>query len=330
MIRLHSAALLLLLALAPAAAAQSTAAPPPAETAPPAGLRFGVPTNYFGRFGGVSPILELNDKNDVSRIGLGGLPLPTEHDLRFTVANRPDKDVWDYSISTRMNNTTYLIGIENDVRRAEVTHNPYTGPQFTGVLREKGLSELSAGYAFTALEGQAYVYNKAGVAASGEKREPFTYSQVGTAYTEKVGNIDFRVAPLARLYTYPFAGKVHSNAELTVTATTAPTPQLLLEATHLERFAAGDSVISEYGLGRAQETSLYATYRLPYAGDPAFGVGAVRGSYTHNWQNDWNYYRGDLFLRSNLLPVMVGPRAEYRVAPDGTAQWIYGFVTLGK
>lgn len=322
---LHFAALLTTLVLLPAAAAQSTQEAGAAQSP-----RFGVPENYFGRFGGVTPILELDAKNDVTRIGLGRLPLPTEHDLRFTVANRPEQNLWDYSLSTRMNNTTYLVGIENDVRRAEVLHNPYTGPQFTGVVREKGLSELSAGYAFTALNGQAYIYNKAGLAASGERREPFTYSQVGTAYTEKVGGVSFRVAPLARLYLYPFEGKAHSSAEVLVSATATPTPQLLLEASHLERFAAGESVIPDYGQARAQETSLYATYRLPYAGDPAFGVGAVRGGYTHNWQNDWNYYRGDLFLRSNLLPVMVGPRAEYRVAPDGTGQWVYGFVTLGK
>ncbi|MDO4264664.1 MAG: hypothetical protein Q4C67_10755, partial [Deinococcus sp.] len=274
MIRLRLTALLPLLALLPAAAAQENTAPP--------SPRFGVPENYFGRFGGVSPILELNDKSNVTRIGLGGLPLPTEYDLRFTVANRPEQNLWDYSLSTRMNNTTYLLGIENNVRRAEVLHNPYTGPQFTGVVREKGLSELSGGYAFTALNGQAYIYNKAGLAASGAKREPFTYSQVGMAYTEKVGGINFRVAPLARLYLYPFGGKAHTSAEVLVSATAAPTPQLLLEASHLERFAAGESVIPDYGQARTQETNLYATYRLPYQNDPAFGVGAVRGSYTHN------------------------------------------------
>lgn len=292
------------------------------------GPRFGVPTDYFSRFGGAAPIFEVNDKNDLTRVGLSGVPLPTAYDLRFTVAKRPT--TWDYSLSTRMNDTTYLIGIENDVRRLEVTHNPYTGPQFTGLLREKGVSELSGGYAQTALDGKVYILNKAGLAASGDIFTPFSYSQVGATFTEQVGKVNFRVSPIARLNLYPVEQAAHSSAEVTVAATTALTPQLLLEASHIERFAAGKSVIPEYGFGRVQETNLYATYRLPYTTDPAFTVGAVRGGYTHNWQTDWNYFKGDLLLRSSAIPVMFGPRAEYRMAPDGTSSWVYSLVTLSK
>ncbi|WP_261665076.1 hypothetical protein [Deinococcus sp. Marseille-Q6407] len=313
--RLRCTALLSLLALLPAAAAQ--------DNSP-----FRVPENYLGRFGGTSPIFELNDKSDITRLGLNGIPLPTNADIRFTVAKRPNS--WDLLLSTRRNDTTYLIGTENQVRRVEVSHNPYTGPQFTGLLREKGLSEVSAGYAFTTLDNKVYVYNKAGLAASGDLREPFTYTQVSTSYNDKVGEVNFRVAPLARLYTYPFEGKVHASAEVVVSANTRPTPQLLLEASHLERFATGDSVIPDFRQGRAEETNLNATYRVPYQNDPQFGIGALRGGYTHNWQNDWNYFRGDLFLRSNLLPFMAGPRAEYRLSPDGKGSWVYGLVTLGK
>lgn len=289
---------------------------------------FGVPSNYFSRFGGLSPILELDDKNDPSHIGLTGVPLPTEYDLRFTVAKRPT--TWDYSLSTRYNDTTYLIGTENDIKRIEVTHNPYTGAQFTGLLREKGLSELSGGYAQTALDGKVYFLNKAGLAASGQVFTPFAYSQVGGNVNQQVGKVSFRVSPLARIYLYPVEAETHSSAEVTFVATVPVTPQLLLEASHLERFAAGKSVIPEYALGRAQETNLYATYRLPYDTDPAFTLGAIRGGYTHNWQNDWNYFRGDVLLRSNALPIMFGPRAEYRLAPDGKGTWVYSLVTLGK
>lgn len=315
--------------LTPAAAQQQNPAQQEGSTpqSPPP-PRFGVPANYLGRFSGLSPVLETDDKSDITKLGLAGIPLPAEQDWRVLLVRRPD--YWDYTLSTRKNDTTYLVGKLDNIWRGEAVHDPYTGPQFRALLSFGGFSELSGGYAFTALDGKARILSKVGVAASGDIRTPFGYTQAGGTFGTRVGAVNFSVTPQARVYLYPFETSAYGSAEVVFAANTALTPQLLLEANHLERWSAGRSVIPEFAQSRAQETNLSATYRLPVEGDPAFGLGAVRGSYSHNWQNQWDYLRGDVLLRSSSLPVMMGPRLEYRSGPDGQGRWVYGLVTLGK
>lgn len=94
----------------------------------------------------------------------------------------------------------------------------------------------------------------------------------------------------------------------------------------------GTVAIADFGLGRYEQSTLDATYRLPVNWpSPTFALGGIRSRMTRDWTNDYTYVYGDLFFKSNLLPTMVGPSIGYRFGP-GNAEgvWLISLAAIAK
>lgn len=307
-------------ALAGAALALSTFAA--AQTSP---FQFNLPPDYLNRFGGAEPVVSSTDG-----YGVRGFPLPTPLDLRVSLVKAPT--YWDGGLSLRASDTTFRVGRFYNVPTLEITHDPYKGAQFSGVVRgEGGLSVFSGGYASTSWQDRVRVLNNVGVAFKGEVTAPYTRSEVSVGYGQPFGAFNTYVAATARAYTFPLQREVQGSVDFYASASVSPVKGLLLSASHFERFVAGTSAVPDFALGRYQESNLNATYRLDSAWPvPEFGLGAVRARSARNWTNDYTYVYGDVFLRTSLLPTMFGPSVGYRVDPGGkTGLWLFSLVTLG-
>lgn len=119
--------------------------------------------------------------------------------------------------------------------------------------------------------------------------------------------------------------EAQASLDLNLSANYSPMSGLVLEASHLERQAAGSVPIGDFGLGRHHESNFNVTYRL--AGlDTAFRLGAVRSRVTRNWTGDYTLLRGDVLLRSSALPSMIGPSIGYQWGPGGKDS--HGLISL--
>lgn len=295
-----------------------------AQSSPLSGLR--LPANYMSRFGSTELVL-----SSEAGYGVRAFPLMSPLDIRLSLVKAPT--YWDYSVSTRLNDTTLAVGTFYNTPRLEVTRDPATGFQYSGFLQGKGqLSRVSGGYAFTVAQGRVRVLNNVGVAIDPTRAAVYSQSEVGGGYGKSFGKLNTYFGSTARLYTFPMQRQMQGSLDAVVAASVSPVTGLTLDASHFERFVGGEVAVPAFGFGRYQESNASVTYRLPVsATPPAFMVGAVRSRLTHTWQNDYTYLRNDILFRLDALPSLVGPSIGYQWSPTGKDnKWVFSLVTLPK
>ncbi|MFC5848950.1 hypothetical protein [Deinococcus petrolearius] len=301
------------------------------SAAPNFGVR--VPTDYLSRLASIDPLLE-------SSIGYGvrGFPLPFTQDVRVSLAKRPN--YWEYAVSTRYRDTLFAAGVFDNgstatagIPRLEITRDPFKGFQYSGRLQGNGAySRFTAGYAFTVAGDRVRILNNAGVAFQGDVTAPYTQTEASGNYGKSFGPLNVNFGTTARLFTFPVQGQLQGSVDLSVGANVSPARGLTLEASQLERFAAGSVAIPDLNLVRYRQTDAAITYRLPApVGPSAFSVGGVRTRVTRDWTYDYTYLRNDLLFRSDALPVLVGPSVGYQWGPSAaTTTWLLGVSFLSK
>lgn len=295
-----------------------------AQTSSVLGLR--LPPNYLSRFGSTELVL-----SSEAGYGVRYFPLMSPLDIRLTLVKAPT--YWDYSVSTRLNDTTLAAGTFYNVPRLEVTRDPYKGFQYSGFFQGKDqYSRVSGGYAFTVAQDRVRVLNNVGVAIAPTLAAVYTQSEVGGGYGKAFGKVNTYFGSTARLYTFPMQKQMQGSFDAVAVASVSPLSGLTLDASHFERFVGGKVAVPAFGLGRYQESNASVTYRLPVgATPPAFTVGAVRSRLTRTWQNDYTYLRNDVLFRLDALPSLVGPSIGYQWSPKGDDnKWVFSLVTLPK
>lgn len=302
-----------------------------AQSAPaPAALKgLNLPPNYLSRFSTAELTLS-------SEAGFGAryVPLPTPADIRVSLVKQPN--YWEYHLSTRLRDTTYAAGVFGNGAAAqagqpklEVTHDPYRGAQFSGLVQGgAAYSKLSAGYALTLAENRVRVLNNVGVAHQGEVTAPYTQSELAGGYHVPAGErVHFGVNAAARLYTFPAQSEGQVSMDVAPSVEVQLSPQVRLDATHFERFAAGTVAIPSFGFGRYQESSVGVAYRLPAES----ALGLLRSRLGRVWTTDTTTLRGDVLLNVAALPVLVGPSIGYQWGPTPeTSRWLWSLSTAPK
>lgn len=308
-----------LLALGAVPAAGARAAP---EGSPLFGLK--LPPGYFNRFDRVEVLASNTDG-----YGTRFLPVPVTADLRVTLVKTPTG--LDYGVGTQMGNLGVLVGVFRGVPRAEMNQGLPSGFQWYGLVQGKGeLSRFALAYAHTGNEGRFRLLNAVGLASQAGVGAPYGYTEIGSYAPRTFGKLRTGVGLTGRLYTFPVQMDAQASFDLNLSASYSPLPGLVLEASHLERAAAGSVPIGGFGLGRVQESNFAATYRLAGA-DTALRLGAVRSRLSRNWTGDATSLRGDVFLSSSALPSMLGPSVGYHWGPGGRdGHWLISLVALPK
>jgi hypothetical protein len=314
--RLRPLAGLLLAGLAafPVAGAQTTGAP--------FGLK--LPPGYMDRFGATAVMA-----SSTSGFGVRYLPLPLAADLRVSLVKTPAS--LDYGLSGNLGTLNVAVGVFSGMPRAEMGQNLPSGVQWSGLVQgPEGLSRLTFGYALTQNEGRFRLLNAVGLAARSALSAPYSYSEVSNFAPRSFGKVNAALGTTGRLYTFPAQQEAQASFDLNLSANYSPLPGLLLEGSHLERFAAGSVPIADFGLGRYEESNFNVTYRLP-GPDSALRLGAVRSRLARNWTADYTYLYGDVLLRTSALPSMFGPSLGYQWGPGGRdAHWLISLVSLPK
>ncbi|WP_041227009.1 hypothetical protein [Deinococcus deserti] len=285
-----------------------------------------LPPDYFSRFGGLQPVI-----SNTEGYGVRYFPLPFRQDIRLSVVKAPT--YVDVGVTARSNDTSFAIGRFYNTMTFEITRNPYKGVQFGGVVRDNGgLSNFSGGYAFTVLNDRVRILNNVGVAYKGDKAAPYTQSEVSAGYGKAFGKFNTYVAATGRYYLFPMQQQGQASVDLYAAVNVSPVRGLSLDASHFESFTSGTVAIPDFGRGRYEGSTLSATYRLS-SGWPSsvLGFGAVRTRVSRDWTNDYTYVHGDLFLRTDVLPAMVGPSIGYRFGPgNAEGAWLLSLVALPK
>lgn len=291
-----------------------------------------LPKDYWNRFNRIQAIASTRDG-----FGVRYFPLPLEVDLRVTLAKRPH--YWEYGIGTRMYDTTFFAGIydngpdaQKGIPRVEATHDPFKGYQATALWQGEGaLSRFSVGHAWTFEQDKVRVLQNVGYATQNAVKEPFTETIASGYFPKSFDKVNTALSVTGRAYTYPLAQKAQASVDLTLSANVTPVPGLTFDGFHMERFAAGESVIPGFGFGRYRETALNTTYRMQYAADPEFAFGGVRERFNHYWTSNSSWAYGDLFFRTKYLPVLFGPSVGYYWSPDGKSnKWVISLTTAPK
>ncbi len=339
-----------LLSLASAQTAPSDPAPPEPDIA--ARLFTLIPPDYFGRFAGTTGFAD-----SVNGYGVRGLPLPFKEDVRFTFISHPA--YLEYAASLRYADTSYVAGrLENTdagaalgVGHLEVTHNPYTGPQYGALLQDQGRSSrLTAGYAWA--NGPVRALAEAGYAVQGSVNAAYLHlgeSAAVTLYNDSA--FTFGVAATARSYT--FFDQSQLSTDLSARFTVRPTHDSSVSIGQLERFVVGTSPIPDLNLTRYSLTSLDVTLAPKLT---LFGPLSWQGAQYHfqrSWQasvddanwlsatlradldpvvldltphRDWvtneTGMRADLYYRSSAFPVLFGPSLDY-LWTDNSRRWVF-------
>ncbi|WP_245872935.1 hypothetical protein [Deinococcus planocerae] len=318
------------LALSPSAVAA-------AQPGPPAFGGFHLPANYLSRFS----TTELLASNEVG-FGVRYFPLPLSQDIRVTLARQPQ--YWEYNVSTRLSETTFAVGVFNNgsaaasgIPRLEVTHDPFKGVQFSGLLQgNTAYSRFTGGYAFTVAADRVRVLNNVGVAydSQGDREvvAPYTQTQVGGGNGRSLGRLNTYFSSTARVFTFPVQRQAQGSIDLYAAANITPTTGLTFDGSHLERFAVGKVPVDDLNFARYQESNFSVTYRLPAARTPpAFTLGAVRTRVTRDWTSDYTYLRNDVLFRVEALPTLIGPSIGYQWSPEGTPnRWLISLSFLPK
>lgn len=290
------------------------------------------PPDYFSRFGSIEVLA-----SSTSGFGVRAFPLPTPLDLRVSLAKRPN--YWEYALSTRQKDTTFLIGVldNGDTAtagrpRLEITHDPWKGFQFSGVAQGPGFhSRASVGYATLLANDRVRFVNDIGVAFQNEVVAPYTHSEIGGGYSQPISNkVNAGIQVTGRLYTFPTHQKYQGSVDITPSIEVRPTPQLTLQASHMERFVNGQVAIPDLNLTRYQETNASLSYRL--GGTADFSVGMLRTRVKEAWREKQTYLYNDVLFRVAALPVLVGPSIGYQWDQNNKAntRWIFSLSTAPK
>lgn len=295
---------------------------------------------YLTRLGSVSVVA-----SSTEGFGVRNFPLPTGEDIRFTVVRNTQYDYWDYGLTGQFKNLRAAAGVFSSVPKAELTYDQRDGMVGSVLIQGRnyaGLayhSHLYAGYSFTTDSNRVRILNVVGVAEQEVSRKgekyvlaPYLRSEMTTSHSAKFGVFNARLSTLGRLYAYPDQGTAQLSADVTPGVSVAPVPGLLLDASHLSRMVTGTSPIRDFNLVNLQQSTLIATYRLPVGKTPpAVMLGGLRGRLVRNWTNDYTYAYGDVFIRLDALPVMLGPSIGYQWTPGGrTDKWVFSLVTLPR
>lgn len=302
---------------------------------------FGVhlPDGYLGRFSSIEAVVSNTDG-----YGVRYLPLPLDPDIRITLLKTPT--YWDYGLTANYAGISMGAGVFYNVGKVYAQHDPWTGWQW-GVYTElpdllrpnsgtAPFSKAYVGYAFA--QDAARVMSNFGVAALKTPRNGDTW--IVGPYWQVVGSYDkgkdldpsvnVGINVTGRFYAYPLQGQAQGSLDITPRLQLRPLPGFTVDVSHLERFVQGEVQMGD-SYARYQESNATLTYRLKYATDPAFNLGALRARVTRNWTGDYTYVRGDVFFRSNALPVMVGPSIGYQFGPNGAdSYFLWSLVTLWK
>lgn len=293
---------------------------------------------YLTRLGSASIVASSTDG-----FGVRNFPLPTGEDIRFTVVRNTVYNYWDYGVTGQFKNLKAAAGVFYSIPTAELTYDQRDGMVGSVLIQDRnyaGLdyhSHLYAGYSFTTDRNRVRILNVVGVAEQEDSKKrdvvaPYLRSEMTTAYSAKFGVFNARLSTVGRLYAYPEQGAAQLSADVTPGVSVAPVPGLLLDASHLSRMVTGTSPIRDFNLVDLQQSTLIATYRLPVGKTPpAVMLGGLRGRLVRNWTNDYTYAYGDVFIRLDALPVMLGPSIGYQWTPGGkTDKWVFSLVTLPR
>ena len=303
------------------------------------------PSDYASRFGSLQAFADTT-----SGYGVRGFPLPFKIDARLTYIAHPKYQ--EYGVSARYLDTTYAAGsYQNDAAGAtqgllhlEATHNPYVGWQYGGVYQEAGLSKLSAGYAV--VDGPLRLYTEAGYAFQDTTNSPFLHAEVSGGKSVTDGPFTVGAYATGRSYVFPQAAQF--SVDLSASVTIRPTDYSSFTLSQFERFAIGESAIPALAVGRYTQTNLdavltpnaragiFSLRRVEYHYQRSFlaATDAVNGvSLTvrtdvapavvfdvtphHDFVAGETGLRGDLYYRTDLLPVLVGPSVDYIWSPTG-------------
>ncbi len=301
------------------------------------------PSDYAGRFGSLQAFADTT-----TGYGVRGFPLPFKIDARLTYIAHPKYQ--EYGVSARYLDTTYAAGsYQNDAAGAtrglthlEANHNPYVGWQYGGVYQEGGLSKLSGGYA--AVDGPVRLYTEAGYAFQDTTNSPFLHTEVSGGRSVTDGPYTVGAYATGRSYVFPQAAQF--SVDLSASVTLRPTDYSSFTLSQFERFAIGESAIPALAVGRYTQTNLDAVL-TPNARAGIFSMRSVEYHYQrsflaatdavngvsltvrtdvapavvfdltphHDFVAGETGLRADLYYRSDLLPVLIGPSVDYIWSP---------------
>lgn len=325
--------LLTLILLSGGALAQSSVTPAPAQPSGLEAFAAKFPPNYFSRFGSTTVLVTQSDG-----FGVRAFPLPLTQDIRFTLAKRPN--YWEYNVFTRYQGVLIAAGVfdngataKTGIPRAEMTYDPYTGVQWSAKWQGAGYhSKVSVGYAFTVANNKVRVLNNVGIAEQKGVVAPYTQSEVTARDTLKLNPAtSVRGVATARLYTFPAQSTAQTSVDLTFGATYNPSRALLLDVSHLERFAFGKVAIPDFNFARYEETNGSLLLRTPINPNQSTGLGGFRIRATRNWTGDYTYLRGDILIYDKRLPVLIGPTIGYQWGPTTqTSTFLFGVSSAPK
>ncbi|WP_369409112.1 hypothetical protein [Deinococcus arboris] len=278
---------------------------------------FQLPPDYLSRFGSTQAVA-----SSTEGFGVRALPLPLKTNVRLTFVKAPT--YVDYGVSAQMGSLSAAVGVFYNVPRAELTSAPAAGLQWSGVVQGKGAhSRFTLGYASQLAEGRVRVLNNVGAAQQGAVTAPYTQTEVSGAYGKVLGSVNTAVYATARMYAFPVQGKAQGSLDTTLALNARLAPGLSLDASHFERFAVGEVAIPDFGLSRYHASAASLAYRPGGAG---FGVGLVRARAGRDWTSKISTLDGDLLLRADGVPVMVGGSVgyEWHEAAPGANRWRFG------
>ncbi|GGR53377.1 hypothetical protein GCM10008959_13720 [Deinococcus seoulensis] len=319
------------------ASAQGAAAAPNTATTG-AARTLQLPANYLVRFGSTQVVASSTDG-----FGVRYLPLPLEKDIRVTLLRNTFYDYWDYGLTARDGKLSGALGVFASIPKAELTYDQRDGVIGSALWQGRNYSGLDyhshlyAGYSFTTDRNRIRILNTVGIAQQEDAKKvevttPYTRTEMTTAYSAKFGVANARLNTISRLYTYPMLGGVQASVDITPGVNLTLAPGLLIDASHLSRLVMGTSVIRDFNLADLQQSTVVATYKLPVSKpEPLATLGGVRGRVVRNWTGDYTYVYGDLFLRIDGLPTMLGPSVGYQWTPGGkTNKWLFSLVSLPR
>lgn len=313
-----------------------------------------LPPDYFGRFGGLSTLGELD------HWGVRGFPLPLDQDVRLTLVRHPGYS--EFGLQTRVQDTTLTLGsFENTdgapaygVSRLEAIHDPASGVQLGVAIRGAGrVSTFSLGYAKAF--GPARALAEVGYAVQGGLRSPYAHLEVGAVAARSFGPLSLVLVQTARAFVFPEGTQV--SADLAGNLTWRPDPALTFSLSHFERVVGGPATLSGLALGRERRSNLDLVYAPPGLGGPV-NLAGLEYHFERYWYDPrpsrnelsgtlrldfgavflklsprYDFSLRELGLRSALLyrvgGFALGPLVEYVRTPD-RARWSFGVAFAGS
>jgi len=309
-----------------------------------------LPAGYGERFGSLQAYADA-----INGYGVRYFPLPFKADARLTYISHPLYK--EYGVSVRYDDTTYAAGrYQNDaagvtqgIAHLEITHNPYTGLQYGALYQDSGASSrFTAGYAVTA--GPLRYYSELGYAFQGKTDTPYAHFEVSGGKSVTDGPFTYGVAATVRSYLFPETSQ--ESVDLSASVTVRPTDYLNFTVSQFERFFVGESPIPDLAVGRYTRTNIDVVL-LPKVKVGPFSlrsteyhrqtsllrteteVNTIASTFRtelasafvvdltphYDFVASESGVRGDLFFRTDALPVLVGPSFDYIWSPT-SSRWV--------